>query len=1193
MFREILRFELRQQLASPFYWLVVLAFAAIALTAAGSDSITIGGGIGNVLRNAPSVVITMLTMFTLLGLFLTTVFIGAAALRDFEAGTAELLFATPMPRRAWLLGRFGAGYLASVGVLAGVALGLMAVAWMPWVDPARLGPTRLDAYAWAFGVMVLPNLFFSGALLFALAAFTRSMLRTYLGVIAFFVFWQVAFLAAGKLEHQTLGALIDPFGIETFGLLTRYWTAADANTRLPVMDGLFLANRLLWMGMGVLLLGLTLAFFRPERQSRSRRGHGGDAPASAASSADAGTQPPPVVHLRSDAASRWRQWLHLARFETRAVLAGAPFLVMLLFGLLNLAGGLFYGSSSYGTPVYPVTRIMLQVIAGSYNWLLILIVAFYAGELVWRDREARVAAVADAMPSPDWLPLAARFAALVAVIVAFLAVADLAAIVNQLIVGGVAIEPGLYLSDLALEALGFALLAALFVFFQAISPGKFTGYLLTVAWMVSGIVLGELHFEHHLYDYASAPEARYSDMNGYGHFLAAHLWFRGYWALLAAALLVIAALYWPRGVLEGFRVRTRLARRRAGRPARLALAASLAGFVAVGSFLWWQTTVVNRYEPKDVAERRQADYERKYRQYLDLPQPKISDVKVEMDIFPERREVAIRGHYLLVNRSDGPIRDLHVLLAREMELEDFRFPAHELVTDDEPLGYRIYRLAEPLAPGATMPFDFTIRYRSRGIRNSPDDFRVVGNGTFIDNSLFPRFGYHTEGELGDRNERRKHGLPERARMASRDDAAARQFHLLGRDADWVNFEATVSTAADQTAIAPGYLEREWTEGDRRYFHYRMDKPILNFFSFQSARYAVARDEWNGIALEVYHDPKHAWNVPRMIEAAKKSLAHYSEAYAPYQFRQLRILEFPGYRAFAQSFANTVPYSEGIGFIADLRDPDAIDYVFYVTAHEVAHQWWGHQVVGAAVQGATMLIETFAQYSALMVQEAEYGPQKMRRFLRYELDRYLSGRSGEEAEELPLALNENQPYIHYRKGSVVMYALKDYLGEDTVDRVLQRWRDRFAFAGPPYSTTRDWLAELRAEAGPQWETLIEDLFEKITVLDNRVREARARELPDGRWEVTLDLHAAKVHVDGVGNETPAPLGEPLDIGVFARGADGKEASEKVLYLAKHKVPDGDSSLTVIVDQKPWEAGIDPYNKRIDRLSLDNRKRVSFD
>jgi aminopeptidase N len=329
----------------------------------------------------------------------------------------------------------------------------------------------------------------------------------------------------------------------------------------------------------------------------------------------------------------------------------------------------------------------------------------------------------------------------------------------------------------------------------------------------------------------------------------------------------------------------------------------------------------------------------------------------------------------------------------------------------------------------------------------------------------------------------------------------------------------------------------------------------------------------------------------MIDAMKKSLAHYSEAYAPFQFRQMRILEFPDYAAFAQSFANTVPYSESIGFIADLRDPDDIDYVFYVTAHEVAHQWWAHQVIGANVQGVTMLDETFAQYSSLMLQEREYGVAQMRKFLKFELDRYLRGRGGELVEEMPLALNENQDYIHYRKGSVVMYALKDYIGEDVVDRTLARYDREKAFQQPPYTITTEFLDDLRQEADPRWRSLIDDLFTKITVFDNRVTEASAKKRADGKYYVTLKVHAQKTYADGQGRTTAAKIDTPIEIGVFARAPDGKEAHQKILHLEKHAVEDGDSTITVTVDGEPYEAGIDPYNKLIDRVSDDNRMKIT--
>jgi ABC-2 type transport system permease protein len=1197
MFREVLGFELRQQLKSPLFWVIALAFGTLAFAAAGSDHIRIGGGIGNTHRNAPFVVVQMLSFFTVGGMFLIAVFVAGAALRDFDAGMAEMIFATPVSRKAYLGGRFAAGYLAAVGVLVVVALGLALGVLMPWVDPERLGATSFAAYGYGFAVFVLPSVFFTSALLFLLATLTRSMLGTYVGVIAFFVLWQVAMTLIGNsLDHRTLGALIDPFGLGAFDVVTRYWSANDRNTRLPEVTGLLLANRAIWLGGGVALLVATMAVFRLDREPlRLWRRRPKAAPVDSTRGQAAPMRGPavlPPVTLRSDASARFLQFLKLARFDTRGVLLGVPFLVMLAFGLMNLAGFAIESNEIYGTKVYPVTHLMLDAMDGSYNFLLVIIVAFYAGELVWRERGARINEVTDAFPLSDWIPLMAKLTALTAVIVIFLLAGSIECAVYQLIRGYHHLEPTLYLANIALTALQFLLVGTLMLFLQVLANNKFVGYLLTVIFLVSRIALGQLHFDHHLYNYGSAPEAKYSDMNGYGHFLAGHLWFDAYWACLAVGMLVVAAVYWSRGTAQGWKERTHIARQRFDAPARLTLAVSLIAFTGLGAWIFYNTNVINRYVPGDLANERQASYEKLYRRYKDLPQPRIVDVKIDMDIFPHERRLDVRGHYRMINKTSAPISDLHMRLPLDMELVAVKFPQHAVISDDRIHGYTIYRLGQPLAPGAAMDFDFTLRYLSRGFRNTPDDTHVVDNGTFLDSLAFPHFGYSEEGQLEDRNERRKQGLGPVPRMPKIDDVAARRNSLIGVDSDWVTFETTISTVPDQIALAPGYLDKEWTANGRRYFHYRMDAPILDFFSFQSARYAVKRDHWNGVALEVYYDPQHAYNVDRMLEATKKSLAHFSKAYAPFQFRQMRILEFPGYQRFAQSFANTVPFSESIGFIADLRDPDDIDYVFYVTAHEVAHQWWAHQVIGAYVQGVTMLDETFAQYSALMVQEHEYGPAQMRKFLKYELDRYLSERSGELVEEMPLALVENQQYIHYRKGSIVMYALKDYLGEDLVDKTLARFDRATAFQQPPYTITREFLGDLRQDAGPKWSPLIEDSFEKITLFDNRIIAAAAKRRPDGKYDLTLEVHAGKIYADGVGKETPAKIRDPIDVGVFGRAPDGKEQHQKVLYLEKRTVPDGDSSITITVDGEPFEAGIDPYNKLIDRVSDDNRMRVTI-
>ncbi|HEU4457362.1 MAG TPA: M1 family aminopeptidase, partial [Longimicrobium sp.] len=517
-------------------------------------------------------------------------------------------------------------------------------------------------------------------------------------------------------------------------------------------------------------------------------------------------------------------------------------------------------------------------------------------------------------------------------------------------------------------------------------------------------------------------------------------------------------------------------------------------------------------------------------------------------------------------------------------------------------GYHIFALESPLQPGDSLRLDFEMAFGVEGFANQERQLELVENGTFFNSGILPSFGYDPNGELASDDVRRKHGLEPKERVAPLEDTAAVRNNYISRDADWIDFAITVGTSPDQIALAPGYLQREWTEGGRRYFRYEMDSPILNMYSVLSARYEVERDRWRpaagpgegasadsgqAVVIEVYHHPGHDYNVARMIEAVKKSLAYYTREFGPYQHRQLRIVEFPRYQTFAQSFPNTVPYSEGIGFIARVKDAEEdVDYPFYVTAHEVAHQWWAHQVIGGNVQGSTVMSETLSQYSAMMVMEEEYGRGQIRKFLGYELDQYLQGRAFEQKKELPLLRVEGQGYIHYNKGAVVMYALRDLIGEDAVNGALRAYLDEVKYQEPPYTTALDLYAHLKAATPDSLQTMLADLFEHITLYDNRVREATMEEAGEGRYRVTLNVEARKLRADSLGNESEVPMADYVDIGIFAADSTDRQRLGQALYLRKHRIESGQRSVTVEVAGEPARAGIDPYHKLIDRNRGDN-------
>ena len=1191
-FFEILRFELRQQLQAPLFWVIAAAFGALAFAFTSTDIVVLGGASGNVLRNAPLVIVRLLSVLTVLSVFLITIFVAGAALRDFDQRTSELFFSTPMSRGAYLGGRFAAGYLAALAIMLVCALGLALGGAMPWIDAARLGPASWYGYAWSFGVMIIPNMLFIASLLFLLATTTRSLLATYVGVIAYFVLQGVAGYLSRDIDHHTIAAMLDPFGGRTLGLVTRYWSPDQGNHRLPTLTGVLLFNRLFWIGISIVMLVATYLLFRPDREGLQlpRRKKRAEPPMLRPSVKVASLTLPQVT-----TGNGWRVHLHQLRaqfvFDTLGVVRSVALLVLLTLSLVLMLVSLVSSGLVYGTPVWPVSHQVLTAINGSFSLPLIIIVIFYAGELVWRERSQHSAEVTDAFPVPDWVPLTAKFGALLTIIVLMLLIGAIVGMGWQLAHGYTSLEPGLYLGMLALNAIPFVLIAVLALFLQVISNNKFLGYLLSILWVAaSSIGLSLLHWNHNLYNYGSGPSVPYSDMNGFGHFLTGALWFDGYWACLAVVMLVLAALFWARGTDDAWRNRLREAGARLRVPTLVVLVIASLAFIGCGAWIYHNTNVLNSYRNSTAKEVQRADYEKKYGKYKDAPQPRITAVKADVDIHPYERRLDIRAHYTLVNKHDAPISELYVNFTDQFTVKSLMFAAHDTVSEDKDLGFNVYRLKTPLAPGASMDFDFTLEYAPKGFTNETGDTFLVHNGTFFNNGMLPQIGYQTQYQLTDRNDRRKYELSaDVPRMPSLGDEKARANNYISNDADWIDFDTTVSTAADQIALAPGTLQKEWTAHGRRYFHYTMQRPMLNFFAYLSARYTVKHVLWKGVDISVYYNPAHAWNVDRMIESAKDSLDYYDVNYTPYQFKQLRIVEFPGYAAFAQSFANTIPFSESIGFIADLRDKSRVDYVYDVTAHEIAHQWWAHRVIGANMQGSTMLSESLAQYSSLMVMKHKYGADQIHKFLKYELDAYLAGRATEKLAEEPLAKVENQPYIHYRKGSLVFYALQDYIGESRLNAMLKQFLIDKGFQQPPYTTSQEFMDALSKAAGPQWQPLLVDFFWKITLFDNRITEATAKKLPNGQYEVTMKLHAGKVYVDGTGKETAGQPDIPIPIGVFA-ASPGAGRDGKPLYLKKRMLADGESTIKVTVDGKPALAGIDPYNELIDKVSGDNRRSI---
>ncbi|MBO0937274.1 hypothetical protein J2I47_12020 [Fibrella sp. HMF5335] len=1215
MLLSIFTFEIRYWLRQPMVWIFMLVNIVMFTWAAASDDLTIGGSFGNVYKNAPFIIQSQYGIWTIFALLMTTAFVQNAALRDFTYNSHQLVFSSPIRKFDYLAGRFlGSVCVALIpflGISIGVLLGTLIGQLTGSVEANRYGPVVWSAHLNSFLTFAVGNTFISGAFIFMLAALSRSTVVAFVGAVVLLVAQITATNLTGDLDNEQLVAYFDVLGFGPFELVTKYWTVADKNTRsVGLLDGYMGINRLIWIGVALLLLGITyIRFSFSERVSRGawfkRRKKADVMPTDAAGIAVFGAaQPLPHVTMESGATAQLAQLWRVARTDFNGTIRGTAFLVILLLGLLNMGFSLKFADNFYGLYSFPVTYNVIQTIQGTMGIFLFAIIIFYSGDLIWKERDADLDQIYDATPHRNWSVFLGKLLAMIGVVVVIQALCVGAGMVAQTLMGYTVYDLKQYLvSFFVIGLLRLIPIIVLSMLVHTLVNQKYVAFFVVVVILIAnGFIWTPLDVQSNLVQFNASPDSTYSDMNGWGPYVAALAWFRAYWLLFTALLCVVAVLFWVRGKDNSWPARWQEAKQRFRGLNNRGLRRMAFGLLAVwgllGAFLFYNTQILNPYVTTKVQEKREVAYEKTYKKYEHRPQPRIIDVSYDIDLYPDERELLVRGTYQLKNRTSVAIDSLHIGVPNRLDYRITIAGAKRVLTDSL-LQYGIYKLARPMAPGDSITLTWTAHHKTQGIENEVSMVQQINqNGSFFNNvDISPLIGYQKNGEMTDKNNRKKHDLPERARMPKLVRNCTRNCmdSYLSNSSDWVNVRTTISTAPDQIAVAPGSLRKEWMGKDaqgrpRKYFSYALDHESVNFYSFISARFQVDRSRWNGIDVEVYYDKQHPYNVRNMSESIRQSLAYYTKNYGPYRHKQARIIEFPRYASFAQAFPGTMPYSESIGFISKIDPETDVDMVKYVVSHEMGHQWWAHQVVGADMQGATLLSETMAQYSALMVMQQAYGRDRMKRFLSYESDRYLGARGSEAEKEVPLEKVENQGYVHYNKGSLVMFNMKEFIGEKAVNNALHDLTGAFAYRQPPYPTAYELVDRLRKNTPDTLQSTITDLFEQITIYDNRATAVSAKKRSDGQYDVTVTVQTEKLRADSLGHETPLPLNDLIDVGVYGKPAPGKKIG-KLLAIRRLRMKAKTGTYAFVVNQQPYEAGVDPLSFLADRIPADNLKKVT--
>ncbi|MFC2185731.1 ABC transporter permease/M1 family aminopeptidase [Fulvivirgaceae bacterium LMO-SS25] len=1087
MLYEFFIFELKYRLKRPeTYFFFLLLFL---LSLVGVEFVFQGIDLGLVKKNSPLVIAKAMGAITGLSMIIGSMIMGVPVLRDFQYDITSLIYVNPISKKDYLLGRFLGSFVVLFCIFSGVLWGMMLGEFMPWNDPQEFLPFQFINYLQPFLWVVLPTLFFGASVFFATGALSKNLMVVYTqGVVIF-----VLFMITKGITNETFQALLDPFSLTTLTKASKEWTVMDRNALLIPVSGIMLLNKLFWIGLGISVL--TIGYIKFKLMVVNEKAFNRKRKQKVKTLPDTFTKRLPSVTPVYHRKAQFVQLLLNAWFHSISILKLKSFWAIILCCFIIILVNSVSLGTSYEVDSYPTTYLIIEELREMSIYFFMIILVFYSGEIMWKEKDVKLDLIYDATPFSSFVNVSSRFLGLLLIYAIVMVSLIAAGILFQTLNGYYRYELDVYFFGFFLELFPFlALYTFAAIFLQALTGNKFMGMLATIAFAIINVAIGIFGLEHALLNFGGHALATYSDMNGYGHFLTAYLWVKIYWLLFGLLLLIFASILMIKGNETELRKRWRSGIKQIGKPLVTFSIVCSGLFIGIGGYIFYNTNVLNEYWTTGEQNNFIADYEKTLKQFEYIPQPKIIDVNLQLDLFPSQRAYEITGYYIVINTSQKPIREIHVqkLIESNVELKDISFDRSATVNNTyNKYHYTIYELSQPLASGDTLKMNFRQNLQPKGFEADNSDTDVVYNGTFFDNADLPSFGYQKKYELQDEDDRKDFKLAPRLQKAQRDDVRELMNARSGSDSDGITLDIVISTEAPQTALTSGDLLATWNSDGRNYFHYKTNQSIIHFYPIVSGHYEVMRDtsipsgntSKELVDLEIYYHKGHEYNLTRMMESMKMSLDYYSTHFSPYQYKQLRIVEFPRYRSFAQSLPGIIPFSEAIGFIMDIDDEKDVDMAFYITAHEVAHQWWGLQLEAANVQGQNMILETLAQYSAMMVLREKYSDEKVQQFLKLQLDDYTEANLKSKKEELPLVLVENEEHIYYNKGALVMYELQKHIGEENVNNALQNFlNDWHSFNNPKkpnrYATTLDLMQYFREVTPDSLQYVLTDLFEQV-------------------------------------------------------------------------------------------------------------------
>jgi hypothetical protein len=1209
MFSKIFLFEIQNRIRRPAVYLYFAAVLLFTMFAFSTGSLPVGE---KEHINSPYLITFWCCGMTMMMMLISSSLMGTALYRDIEYQTKDYYLTYPITKNGYFWGRYLGSFVFMILIALAVPLAIYLSTYIgPMTGktvPSQYGPNRLIYYLYPFLLIAIPNLYFTSSLFYGLVAITRNVKVIYFGGVLLFLFYFIALFFLDHTTNTTVIGISDPFGLNGVRFQMNNSSAAQHNDTLIAMNGPLAINRFLWPGLGLVVLILTYLRFNFEAFFAGKRNKAAIDQAGARSNK---IRKIPAVTF----SGRYNKTTlkNLIKLELLNIIRDNYFWIILGAGSVFLGFVFWLGDNNFGIPDLPRTVLLLGIFADAFPFFIFFIIMFYTGETLQRDKLTRYAFINDSLPPPNWVLNGSKLISLLVIATGLSLVPLVVGVIIQLIKGFTHLNLTGYLTYILVMLLPKLIMAAVFCYVvQVIFNNKFAAYAFGVTLWIGMFFLDSTGtFDYHLILYSYTPRSGMSDMDGMGHMVRPVLWFNLYWLLAAGLLIIIAALFYNRGVNSSFKERLQLVPERFDGKTKLFVASLLSLFLIVGGYIYYNISYLNEYLTKSENEDRAIIYEKTLKHFQDLPLPKVTRIKINADLFPYEKKELVRAEVTIVNKNDKPINNM---VLDGDELTDYSISINgKPMAFTYPLLYsrgffswfrpkqdtakfRVYNFDKPLAPGDSAVLQIKSSVVHKGFTNGLYANNLLNNGTFFTGGL-PGLGYDDDDEISSPYVRKKAGLlPKEEEEVAQNDPVGIMNLKAGKTADLLSLDVVVSTEGDQVAITHGDLVRQWKKNGRNYFHYVQNKPgMYNPFGILSARYSNRKDGVmldHKVNIDIYYDPQHGNNLDRYLNAYKDGLKYYSSVYGNYPFNNIRQVETAPYgpRETATTTLNT--YSELNGWNADFTNPDQFDYLYSNTVRALAQQWWRFQVAPNSTVGSLVIPEGLANYDALVMSEKKYGKVNMRPVVLNELWYYLFIRRHMDKKEHPI-IKADQWFEWGDKTGVGMYGLRELIGEDSLNNALREFKNAYAFKSTgPFAGANDLYRYLQKHTPDSLQYYLTDTWQKVTLYDNKINSVTVK--PTGNkdeYKIDLKANIEKTWLSDKADDIPASnMNDYIDIGVFGqdtKGPDGRTISH-FAYLKRYKFKYGDHALSILVKGKPKAVAIDPLGYLVDRNPNDNLK-----